>query len=127
MDNRIKQLYYNKRKKTDWDFGSLDKFTAWYKAQLAIQKNCCLYCNVNQNDITNLIERGIIKSKRFNKRARNLEVERREPDKYSKENCVLACYFCNNHKSDIINSDDFKKHFGKAQFEYIQYLKTKLI
>ena len=102
-------------------------FTVWYKNQLTEQNNCCYYCEVNQDDIILLIERSIIKSKRFNKRGRNLEVERKEPDKYNKENCVLACYFCNNHKSDIINSDDFKKHFGKAQFEYIHYLKTKLI
>lgn len=91
MDKRIKQLYYNKRKKTDWDFGSLDKFTAWYKNQLEKQNNCCYYCGANQDDITLLIKKGIIKSKRFNKRGRNLEVERKEPDKYNKENCVLAC------------------------------------
>jgi hypothetical protein len=127
MEKRIKQLFHNKRNKIDWDFGSLDNFTDWYKTQLAKQNNSCYYCEVNQDDIILLIGRGIIKSKRFNKRGNNLEIDRKDTRLYSKENCVLACYFCNNHKSDIINSDDFKKHFGKAQFEYIQYLITKLI
>jgi hypothetical protein len=51
MDKRIKQLFYNKRKKTDWDFGSLDTFTNWYKTQFVEQNNCCYYCGVNQDDI----------------------------------------------------------------------------
>lgn len=126
-DQRINQLYYNKRNKAEWKFGPKDVFNDWYVGQLKQQQNCCYYCNVNQDDISLLIERGIIKSKRFNKRGNSLEIDRKDTRLYSKENCVLACYFCNNHKSDIINSDDFKKHFGKAQFEYIKELKTRLI
>ena len=126
MDKRIKQLFYNKRKKSEWKFGPKDVFNDWYVGQLKQQQNCCYYCNVNQNDISLLIEQGIIKSKRFNKRGQNLEIDRKDSSLYNKENCVLACYFCNNHKSDIISAEEFKKHFGIAQFEYIQYLKTKL-
>ena len=76
-DKRINQLYYNKRSKAEWKFGPKDIFNDQYVGQLKQQQNCCYYCNVNQDDISLLIERGIIKSKRFNKRGQNLEIDRK--------------------------------------------------
>jgi hypothetical protein len=39
-----------------------------------------------------------------------LEVDRKESKgKYSPRNCVLACYPCNNAKSDIFTYDEFRK------------------
>ncbi|MBF7047814.1 hypothetical protein IY804_06995 [Campylobacter volucris] len=43
-----------------------------------------------------------------------MQIERLDPDKgYNEENCVLACCICNNAKSDMINTENFKKYFGK--------------
>lgn len=40
-----------------------------------------------------------------------LEVDRLIPKgNYSPENCVLACYFCNNDKSDVFHGNDYKAY-----------------
>jgi len=55
--------------------------------------------------------------KRIN-RGNHLELERRDAKNnyYSPENCVLACYFCNNDKSDIFDEN-----------EYLEYLKDRRV
>jgi len=34
---------------------------------------------------------------------------------YSKENCVLACYYCNNDKSYTVNDEVYKPFLGPAR------------
>ena len=54
--------------------------------------------------------------KRFRggRRGQRLEVERPESkEPYSPENCVLACYPCNNAKSDVFSYAEFLE-IGKA-------------
>ena len=42
-------------------------------------------------------------------RGQSLELERKESkDPYSKKNCVLACYPCNNAKSDVFAAEEFE-------------------
>ena len=52
-----------------------------------------------------------------------LEVDRINPyDKfYHKENCVLACYFCNNDKSDIFSFDQYK-NFKENRLNFLKSL-----
>ena len=47
-----------------------------------------------------------------------LEIDRKKPkESYSEDNCVLACYFCNNDKSDVFESAE----------EYIKFKENRLI
>jgi hypothetical protein len=64
---------------------------------------------------------GILTSKRFPQegtvgRGTNrgvwLEVDRIDPNGlYSRDNCVLCCYFCNNDKSDVFAGDQYVQFF----------------
>ena len=50
----------------------------------------------------------------YGERGPVLEIDKGDNEKgYTKDNCVLACYYCNNDKSYIFGYDDYKKHFGK--------------
>ena len=74
---------------------------------------------------------SILKSNRFplngkfkQGRARGvwLEIDRKEPKgKYSKNNCVLSCYFCNNDKSDVFNEKEYN-NFIKDRVGYLRKL-----
>ena len=96
---RIKRLYNSDRKE---GFKSLRDFYVWFIEQ----GDSCHYCGVKESIVTFLFSQGILKSKRL--RGKYFEIDRKDPNgSYTKENCVLTCYFCNNDKSDI--------------FDYFQY------
>lgn len=82
----------------------------------------CYYCGIEEHKLSKLFdyETGILETKRG--RGRTLELERRDAKNniYSSENCVLACYLCNNHKSDLISEEDFLKYFAKPIREYLE-------
>jgi len=116
LKNNIYKPKERKYKKNgQFKFNSFLEFYKWWKAQ----DNKCYYCGTEQYKIAELVKAGLknnlkgLISKRFGKRAMNLELERKDSTTniYSKENCVLACYFCNNDKSDVISSDDYEKYF----------------
>lgn len=111
---RIRQLYNNK-KGTNFEFPNFNKFYRWYIDQYSKQNGCCYYCKTEENVIADLFEKKYTSVKRPN-RGKHLEVERRDSNsnKYNAENCVLACYFCNNDKSDIFTEN-----------EYFEYLKDR--
>ena len=123
---RIRQLYHNK-KGVDFEFKDFNEFYYWYISQYKKQNRCCYYCKTEESIITNLFEKKFTKIKRPN-RGKHLEVERRDSksNKYNKENCVLACYFCNNDKSDIFSEDEYfeylkdRKQFFFKQFELLK-------
>ncbi|WP_088656297.1 hypothetical protein [Geofilum rhodophaeum] len=111
---RIRQLYNNKQG-GNFEFSNFNEFYKWYITQFEKQKGCCYYCKTEESVLTKLFEKKYTSAKRPN-RGKHLEVERRDSDsnKYNKDNCVLACYFCNNDKSDIFSED-----------EYFEYLKDR--
>lgn len=92
-------------------------FYEWYHDQ----PKKCAYCGIEEYKLKALFnnESGILSTKR--KRGRFLELERKDADtnKYSPQNCVLACYLCNNHKSDLISEEDHKTYFAKAIKDYL--------
>ena len=112
---RVRSLYHNKRKLKDFDFMDFYSFYNWHKVQFAKQAGKCYYCKTDESVIAKLFETKYKNRKRIN-RGKHLEIERKNSDsnKYNKENCVLACYFCNNDKSDIFN-----------EYEYLEYLKDR--
>lgn len=91
-------------------FGGRDEFLNWYNTQ---DKKCC-YCGVEENDLIKYFDKDINEQyKDARPRGKFLEIERvitapESENKYSKENCRLACYICNNAKSDFLSAESFE-------------------
>ena len=118
---------FNRRVKNGKNgFQDFDEFLKWYNNQ--IKK--CYYCELKEEESQILVTK-ILKSSRFPKngisgrgtsRGMHLEVDRINPKgKYSKENCVLCCYFCNNDKSDVFHGDEYKE-FSKDRIGFLRKL-----
>lgn len=72
------------------------------------QKKSCSYCGVKNDDIEKLRMEKKITSK--SGRGFNLEVDRMSPNlEYTKENCCMSCYWCNNAKTDEFLPYEFKE------------------
>ena len=67
----------------------------------------CHYCGVTQTQLDQLHEHGL-ENKRPT-RGKSLEIERKAPnEQYSNTaNLTLACYWCNNAKSDTFTEEEF--------------------
>lgn len=76
------------------------EFFKRYKEQLIKQKGVCEYCK----------KPGLIREEGFRngKRGKSLELDRKFNEEYSAGKWVLACYICNNAKSDIFTHEEFK-------------------
>lgn len=112
---RVRSLYHNKKGMEGFGFEGFNSFYKWYKTQYQAQNGKCYYCKTDEKVIANLFETKFQNRKRTT-RGKHLEVERRDSNDnlYNSENCVLACYFCNNDKSDIFDEQ-----------EYLEYLKDR--
>jgi len=87
-----------------WQTNS-NNFYEWYEKQEKKQKGKCHYCKLPGD--TKDKYRGYFRDGR---RGLHLEVDRKEYDQpYSPRNCVLACYPCNNAKSDVFSYEEFVK------------------
>lgn len=90
-------------------FGSADAFFKWYIHQ---PLRCC-YCGVKETDLPRYFDEKKDQYKEARQRGKLLEVERlvtapNTANRYNENNCALACYICNNAKSDFISPKDFK-------------------
>lgn len=67
----------------------------------------CHYCGIEEDDFPK-IWGGTF---RHGRRGRHLEVDRKDNTKpyHLLSNCVLACYACNNAKSDVFTYEEFKR------------------
>lgn len=108
--SKIRQIWKKKCSEIDfWDFHK------WYTN--TVRK--CYYCNITEEQIRTLIDKGKIKTKRLSTRGKTLEIDRREPNKPYDEiaNLVFCCYWCNNAKTDEFEEEEFKPigmEIGKA-------------
>jgi len=122
---RIGKLYSKKHRK---GFPSKDEFVKWFENTIKSQNFKCYYCDTSIFDIRSLIDQEKLKTRkiRYGARGRNFEIDRKiNSNGYTKENCVLSCYYCNNDKSYILDSEEYKKHFGEKRKKYFKYLKNK--
>jgi len=124
LNNRLNHLYHSIKKRErlrigdkQWKiksayFWSNKEFKDWYNKQDKV----CNYCKITEDQlkqINDLVKRhkskGKIINKRYKTRGENLEVDRKD-DKvgYNKNNCCLACYWCNNAKTDTFTEEEFK-------------------
>ena len=69
----------------------------------------CSYCGISLDQIKALGENKKLNNKRSDTRGYTLEIDRMLPNlEYSKKNCCLACYWCNNAKTDEFSPKEFK-------------------
>lgn len=71
-----------------------------------LDNKSCKYCGVTNNEVIELAADKKINKK--SERGWNLEIDRIDSNyEYTKENCVMACYWCNNAKTDEFTFDEF--------------------
>ena len=71
-----------------------------------INRKVCHYCQISLDEIEILGER--LKLFKKNLRGWKLEIDRLNSNKeYRPENCVMACYWCNNAKTDEFSENEF--------------------
>lgn len=104
-------------------------FPEYYSEYAKYAKECC-YCGITQEQIDLLFELKKIRTKRHVTRGRRLELERVKPnDSYDNTgNLRLACYWCNNAKSDEFSMEEFKpvgKAIGKVLKARLSELKNE--
>ena len=125
---RIRSLYSNKKRlfKDDFEFNSFKEFYEWYIGQYKKQEGACYYCETKESVIAELFKAKFTSAKRKTRGA-HLEVERKDAkgNKYNKENCVLACYFCNNDKSDIFSEKEYFEYLKDRKLFFNNELKTR--
>lgn len=101
-DLEIKQIYNSKKHLKSHSF---DDFKIWYQNQ--DQK--CIYCGLSADD-SKRIYKNYPEATRGGRRGRRLELDRKIPNKsYGAplENLVLACYWCNNAKTNYFTYEEF--------------------
>lgn len=73
-----------------------------------LDKTTCSYCGISLAQIEELGKNGKLNNKRSDTRGYTLEIDRMLPNlEYSKENCCMACYWCNNAKTDEFSPEEF--------------------
>jgi hypothetical protein len=126
--SKLRNQYNARAKKGKNGFKSFEEYVQWYTEQ----PKRCSYCMVDEETVREIVLQGKLKSARFpigskitrgRSRGVNLEVDRWDSSKpYSKKNCCLACYFCNNDKSDVFDGKEYVKFFENRK----EYLERKL-
>ena len=97
----------------------------WIKENSYIKSNdcVCFYCGINEQILSELYNDQNYTCKTKRNRGKWFELDRKDATTgkniYSKENMVLCCYFCNNHKSDVISSKDMRFYFGEPMFLFL--------
>ena len=71
----------------------------------------CYYCKLQENFLEELHNQPGHINKRFPQRGKSLEIDRKQADlPYSNiPNLVLACYWCNNAKTDTFTEQEFQQ------------------
>lgn len=71
-----------------------------------VKEESCLYCGITIKDLEKLAESK--KNFKKNERGWSLEIDRKDSNlEYTKENCVMSCYWCNNAKTDEFTAEEF--------------------
>ncbi len=124
---QLRQTYNRRVRQVVNGFDSFIDFHDWYQHQ----KLVCHYCGLTEVESQKIAMIGILTSKRFpqngvvgqgTNRGVWLEVDRQTPNEsYSRDNCVLCCYFCNNDKSDVFSGNEYM-NFYQNRVEYLRRL-----
>ena len=107
--------------------GSFEAFLAWWCEKTPENgiRRCC-YCGIDENTLKNAFEKGVISSKKTSFSG-ELQIERMDPDgDYCDDNCEFACVICNNAKSDMISTEEFKEFFVPGIKKYWEHIEKKI-
>jgi 5-methylcytosine-specific restriction endonuclease McrA len=102
-----------------------------WKRLLQGQNMKCHYCKTDIRVIQQLIVKKIISLRKRGSAGYSglhFELDHKNADKTDNNthNLVASCYFCNNDKSNTIDSDTFEKYFGAARGEaFIKLAKAR--
>ena len=114
VTKEIRTLYNSKKGLKQIDF---DNFKNWYESQ----NGCCSYCGLTSADSAKLFHK-YPHTTRGGRRGRRLELDRKNPSitNYGEDinNLALACYWCNNAKTNYFTYEEFKQigdSIGKVQ------------
>lgn len=126
IDKIFSNQFVSERKKGFKDFKE-------FYEQLYGDGENCYYCGTSQDDLNKLFKENNTDKKELEKPlystkpsfTATLQIDKMNPNEpYRPDNCVLACVFCNNAKSDWIkDANEFKNVFGAKIREF---LKSKL-
>lgn len=84
-------------------------FQAKYHKDGEKSKRKCAYCGINEEQIEKLNSNEKLRTKRIYTRGQSMEVDQIDPNEgYNDVNIKLACYWCNNAKTDEFNYDEFR-------------------
>jgi 5-methylcytosine-specific restriction endonuclease McrA len=79
-----------------------------------IDSGSCAYCGITIPIVTELANRQKLFKKNY--RGWTLEIDRKDSNlEYTPDNCIMACYWCNNAKTDEFTHEEFMK-IGKVIF-----------
>jgi hypothetical protein len=124
--SRVRKLYSRKK---HVGFASHAELADWWIMKIEEQKGCCAYCLTSIGLINKLINAGLLKTRNANggQRGPCLELERKNASgRYTRENCALICYYCNNDKSYIYSEDEYRKFFAPARASHFKYLAQQM-
>ena len=129
-NDKDEQQWLDEYRGGKFGFGNFKNFYEWYKKQPTKDgEKYCVYCGTAESTLKKLFKEKDDESECYKplyskKRSftATLQIDRKNSEEgYKAENCVLACTFCNNAKSDMVrNGDEFKNAFGKAIGDYLR-------
>ena len=97
----------------------------WIKDNFYIKPDDCVcyYCGINEKILSELYNDQKYTCKTKRNRGAWFELDRKdsrtEKNVYTKDNMVLCCYFCNNHKSDVLSLKHMRHFFGESMFSFL--------
>lgn len=125
LKNEIKRITKLYKPNKHNGFLSRNAFVNWFENQIKKQRFSCYYCETSIFNIQKLINQNKLKTRKTGTGIRGpvLEIDRMMNENgYSKDNCVLSCYYCNNDKSNTTDSGDYKDYFGANRKSYFRNL-----
>ncbi|MDP2188799.1 MAG: hypothetical protein Q8J69_08970 [Sphingobacteriaceae bacterium] len=96
---------------SQWQKAYADRYASIFphaQFEALLKQVHCEYCNITEAVIAQLGEQGKLFKK--SERGWSLEIDRKNSNfEYAPENCVMACYWCNNAKTDEFTFEEFAK------------------
>lgn len=90
----------------DYVFNQFPKIFKQSDFDELVKEKHCKYCNITMDEINDLADKRQIRKK--NLRGWKLEIDRLNSNlEYKPDNCVMACYWCNNAKTDEFTAEEF--------------------
>jgi 5-methylcytosine-specific restriction endonuclease McrA len=111
LESKIKQFAKNEEIQIDLTSEYLFSLYLWYTNT----EKKCKYCRLSEQDLDSLHNQHNHINKRYPKRGKVLEIDRKNStlSYLIIDNLVLACYWCNNAKTDTFTELEFLK-IGKV-------------